>query len=1601
MLTGPIMAGSPASMERSDSFPLRIVSRLNTFNDTGKRITKITSRGNYLYVTLRDAQFNQRLEVWDVRDPRSPRMIQAKDYGNIASNPNDVFKFPQVSVARDLIVVRTDLRDLPYGSAFDGTIEALGPQSGYNLNFLSQFRQGAAPLNVEGALATYEGEVGPGSDPRAYQQVLLNLTNPRRPFPIKGYTDGFDDDFSYKFTSSALNDVLDGVPATLSVKGNTIHVSKHEFNVSSFVENYWEPTLERIFDANVFNGTFRSEINRMADSNYIRSALADALDRIWRSLGLDAAITIEETIHRKFQDAQKLEDILDAYQIDLDEPVDTALEKVVSAHIESRFQQELAVRFFADPLKNWVRGLLNTDIPIPDDADVGEISNTISSILNEGLDATTVAVFLIDRLLAPMIDYPEWVTWTLAELIRHIDSTEMAKVMTTAIRINKNAVTCFGIFEYAIEKLASWHLPRGIPDDSADILEYAFYENGIHLKENEVAFIAALKFYSYYSGNKDYLKLEERLNAHFHDMQRQLAAALLEILQPYLSILQYTGGIRQRIADYAAEYPAVEIVTRSVAEEMSARLRTAGIDTNLSVRLALKSRGLYIAPGDIPYGGHAATVEDFANMLRSGLDANLADASLREMYQDASSRIEGLQFLVQQVVFSAVREAWGEMDSDMPIGEGIRKVLAGRLDMANAFAEPLKKELGSFVSSAGSTFFFNNIQLVQRAWDGDIIARWQLTIKAAAHIGDILSFISMGYSEAFATACRGLEFALDNAYEQLTTTCLKEVAKEIAGKIVLSAFDWKSWVSQTIQKDYSIAAGDISSLNPIAMTPFADGGRVGAILREEFDYMNPRKVALALFDPSDPLNTAIQCDLGKWGTINYVHAQDGIAMISGDLVNETGWPIPSVLFAGFDGGKVWTHVFTGQDALALGSSDIMVPINHGLEMALSGPSGVYIVSRQPILDAALLTAPPGSPCEPEPADGSQEVRTRRHRPVLKSLKEQASRLTDISNITVTLRWRYARGARSYDLYLWSDKETKPTTATVQGLTVGRWTVAPPILSDTTYHWQVVAYNANGHTAGAEWSFKTAPPLPDPPLNPSPEDNAENVPVNTDLSWGRTGHAESWNVTVWSLDFDEQNPDGSFPVFFSAQNLSEPSAAISNLTRGKRYMWKVEALNAAGKTEGPCWLFRGAVPPPKNPEDPAPKDGATITPDVASFYWMGQTDVQYDIYFWSDDVSTPTLPTVSGMTSSRFDLPSPLEDGKSYRWFVRAINGAGSAIGETWTVHVNKNASGQGGVEFTDGIIPPPFGADIPTGTLFGWPEREGALQYDLYLWELGDEIPAWPSWDGLHQTQFTPPAPLKYGTVYEWRVRFWTSPEDYIFRGPYMFKTEAAPPELLPGVPGLVFPADPVLPVSVNATLEWSASKSDAFDLYLWKEADMGLAEIPPIEIDLPQNSWTPSAPLDYSTTYWWRVAAKNEYGSAQGPPWSFTTAGEELSVIDFPDIPVSLYPPNRQAGIVPEDDLEWTTGTLCASYDLYLWKEGGTGTRGAFRKGDERYTQPDTPWATDIQTNHYSLKDAALEPGEIYYWRIAAHNFAGTSFGPTRVFTVAGPPGPCFWALY
>lgn len=327
-----------------------------------------------------------------------------------------------------------------------------------------------------------------------------------------------------------------------------------------------------------------------------------------------------------------------------------------------------------------------------------------------------------------------------------------------------------------------------------------------------------------------------------------------------------------------------------------------------------------------------------------------------------------------------------------------------------------------------------------------------------------------------------------------------------------------------------------------------------------------------------------------------------------------------------------------------------------------------------------------------------------------------------------LGWQAAARAESYRVYFGTD-----ATAVAGGdalLAEGAATNANPgpLAAGTTYYWRVDAVNAVGATAGPLWRFDTVPvPVPGDFANLAPENGGAVDGDGVTLRWTAAENAEGYAVFVSQTLADVVvGADDALQGEVPGTEWDAPA-----LEPGALYYWRIEALNADGRSTTRVWSFTVALPPlPEATRDPDPANLADAVELEAVFGWGGGAGADaFDVYFGRDALAVQTATTddeaFRGSTADpTWAMPDDVGYDETWYWRVDARNVAGVTRGVVW-------------VFSTDDRTRAPVFRGVARGLVLGdmlrvdWQagfdddDEAEALTYSVYAWATDGE----PDWE--------------------------------------------------------------------------------------------------------------------------------------------------------------------------------------------------------------------------------------------------------------------------------
>jgi hypothetical protein len=271
------------------------------------------------------------------------------------------------------------------------------------------------------------------------------------------------------------------------------------------------------------------------------------------------------------------------------------------------------------------------------------------------------------------------------------------------------------------------------------------------------------------------------------------------------------------------------------------------------------------------------------------------------------------------------------------------------------------------------------------------------------------------------------------------------------------------------------------------------------------------------------------------------------------------------------------------------------------------------------------------------------------------------------------------------------------------------------------------------------------------------------------------------------------------------------------------------------------------------------------------------------------------------------------------------------------------------------------------------------VTYDLYLGIDKKNLEGNPlvKASNLDATSYMITEPLDYGTTYFWQVVAKDGKGGQISSPVWSFTTKVGSTNTPPSSPTNPNPENEASGVSLTPTLGWQASTdsdgdSVTYDLY-FGEAEGTLSAK---ASNLDTNSYTFTESLDYETTYYWQVVAKDgRGGETEGTVWSFTTIKTTEEPNTPPTVPTNPDPEDGETGVSVTPTLGWQPSTDpdgdAVTYDLYFGEAEGTLSAKA----------------SNLNTNSYTITES-LNYGTTYYWQVVAKDGrGGQTEGPVWSF--------------
>ena len=458
-----------------------------------------------------------------------------------------------------------------------------------------------------------------------------------------------------------------------------------------------------------------------------------------------------------------------------------------------------------------------------------------------------------------------------------------------------------------------------------------------------------------------------------------------------------------------------------------------------------------------------------------------------------------------------------------------------------------------------------------------------------------------------------------------------------------------------------------------------------------------------------------------------------------------------------------------------------------------------------------------------------------------------------------------------------------------------------------------------------------PPLPATPsgLNATADD------ARILLSWTSSSGATSYNI------YRGLSAGGESATAI-ATGITDTTFINTSLTNGSTYFYKIDAVNANGKS--PLTTEVSSTPVilgiPAKPSSLSAK-GEYSQVSLSWFAIAGASS--YTLYRGTTAGNESESAIASGVTDTTFTNIG-LSNGTPYFYKIAAINAYGVSP-------LSNEASATPSISAGPPAAPTCLAAQGGKNQVaLSWTSVAGATSYNVYRGSKPGQESAIALTTNITATTYTNTG-LTNGNLYYYKV----AAVNENGKSSLSFEAGATPNNIVPTAPINAF----AIPGNNCITLTWSVvSGAASYAIYS--------SVVPNAERDPAVVSGLTATVTSYTInglinglTYYFKVVSNTSNGARMGISNEASTAPQAVTLF-APLIPMVL---TAKAG-VQQIALTWRASQYAAGYNVY---------RGTTADGESA-----TPIATTITTTSYT--DTALINGIKYYYKVASVNYIDTS---------------------
>jgi phosphodiesterase/alkaline phosphatase D-like protein len=530
-----------------------------------------------------------------------------------------------------------------------------------------------------------------------------------------------------------------------------------------------------------------------------------------------------------------------------------------------------------------------------------------------------------------------------------------------------------------------------------------------------------------------------------------------------------------------------------------------------------------------------------------------------------------------------------------------------------------------------------------------------------------------------------------------------------------------------------------------------------------------------------------------------------------------------------------------------------------------------------------------------------------------------------------------------------------------------------VLPNTTYHYRLVATNAGGSDNGADMTFTTLP------LPPTAVTNAASSIGTTGATLNGTVNANDGSTTVtfeYGLDtgYGTTVTADQSPVTGSTDTAV--SKAITGLTNGSTYHYRVVAVNAGGTTYGADMTFTTGATAPTATTDAASgvgSTGATLNGTVNANGDSTTVTFEYGTSTDYDRTVAATPGTVTGSTNTAVSASvTTLTANTTYHFRVVAVNAGGTSYGVDMTFTTGPGPAVTTEVASAVGTSGATLNGTVNANNESTTVTFEYGLTAAYGTTLTADQSPVTGTTDTAVSKTLTSLSP---STTYHYRV-VGQNASGTTYGADMTFITGAAHPNAPTAVTDAAAPVG-ASGATLNGTVE-SKNQSTTVTFEYGTDTNYGTtvtADQSPVAYEFSVGISTAISGLTSGTTYHYRVVAQNAYGTAYGADMTFYTSAPAA--------------PTATTGAASSVSAGGATlnGTVNANNftTTVTFQYGTTASYGTTVTADQ------SP-VTGAVATAVSKTISGLLANTTYHYRVRAQGKA-TTFGADMTFTTAGSP--------